>query len=223
MLLHSYPHPAQVKRSVAFLQGRSWVLFSSEAESSTVKARAEPGQESRVQKNRYLGPARELKKQRPVTAPKCRLLSHFPGLSLKQSSAIAFLFGCFVFGGDRKSNSLLVLHLELALLYSYIAKSLLFPFTSWALPTSYPVGSEPCLGLSQRCTGPECRTTLVFDSDWEPCPVYFLRRMVLTRSFWTRSCVVALAQDQLTVKQFPSWLGKRTKQAHLHLQKTMSA
>lgn len=221
MLVHSYLHPAQVKRSVAFLQGRSWVLFSSEAERGTVKA--EPEQESRVQKNRYLGPARGLKKQRWVTAPRCKLLSHFPGLSLKQSSAIAVLFVCFVFGGDRKSNSLLVLHLELALLYSYKAKSFLFPFTSRALPTSYPVGSEPCLGLSQRCTGPERRNTLVFDSDWEPCPVYFMRCMVLTRIFWTQSCVVALVQDQLTVKQFPRWLGKRTKQAHLHLQKTMSA
>lgn len=64
MLVHSYLHPAQVKRSVAFLQGRSWVLFSSEAERGTVKARAEPEQESRVQKNRYLGPARGLEKQR---------------------------------------------------------------------------------------------------------------------------------------------------------------
>lgn len=53
-------------------------------------------------------------------------------------------------------------------------------------------------------------------------PACFLR-YVLTKSFWTWSCTVVLAQDQLTVKQFPSWLGKRTKQAHLHLQKTMLA
>lgn len=53
-------------------------------------------------------------------------------------------------------------------------------------------------------------------------PACFLR-YVLTKSFWTWSCIVVLAQDQLTVKQFPSWLGKRMKQAHLHLQKTMLA
>ena len=77
-------------------------------------------------------------------------------------------------------------------------------------------------GLLRRCTGPEHRTTLDSDSNWET-PACFLGHMVLTSSFWTWSCVVALAQDQLTVKQFPSWLGKRTKQAHLRLQKTMSA
>lgn len=109
----------------------------------------------------------------PITAPKRRLLPHFPGLCLKQSGAIAFcLFGLgWVWGffatRGRKSNSLLVLHLELALLQGYIAELFLFPFTSWALPTSYPVRSEP-----SRFVPKVHRTRMYdwsdFDSNQEP-------------------------------------------------------
>lgn len=170
--------------------------------SGTVKAKTKPGagpESSGEQDSQSCQRNKEW--EAPIAAPRHRLLPHFPDLCLKQSSAIVFLFGLGGVWGlsfathERKSNSLLVLHFELALLQVYIVKPFLFPSTSWA-------------SLSHTCwiriygvcpEGPQDHNIglLWVLTATENPPSCFLKHMVITRSFWTWRGVVSLLRISL--------------------------
>lgn len=160
------------------------------------------------QGNKALGPAGEIKKRRhqclPCNPGFCLI---FQGSSWSSAMTSFSFFSLLFFAtGGRQSNSLLVLRPELALLQDCGVE-----------PCSYFLSqAEPSLLYTLLIRTEEVywvhRTRMQNHSGfWQRLrfpAACFLGHMVLARSFWTWSCVVALAQDQLTIKKFPTCLEK---------------
>lgn len=95
-------------------------------------------QDLRVQESKTLSLAREIKNERHQLLPQDTGFCHIFLVSI-WSKVVLSCF-CLIWVGfrgffatcGRKSNSLLVLHSELALLQGYIVEQFLFPSTSWA-------------------------------------------------------------------------------------------
>lgn len=86
----------QVKRTVAFLQGKELGHVSPCGRKCCdgVKARKEPGAEKKGSAEQGSWSHHGNKEaEAPITVPRCRLLPYFPVLCVEQSSAIAFLSG----------------------------------------------------------------------------------------------------------------------------------